>query len=91
MIFVTPTIMKYTKPSDFKINPNKSQNTKCTCIAKGEIFPPCLDKGICPTLRILNVYKGVKIKRGKIQIVFKGVRKENEGFQKVLEFLIVKR
>jgi hypothetical protein len=65
---------KYTKPSDFKIDSNKSKDTKCGCIGNKQISQECLDNGICPTLKIISVHKGYKVTgTGKLKEGFDGV------------------
>ena len=77
---------KYTKPEDFKINADKTENAKCRCIDKGEILPHCLETGICPTLKIISVHKGFKwAENGKVKKEFEGLEKVITVFRKIFE------
>jgi hypothetical protein len=65
---------KYTKPTDFIIDPKKTNATKCVCIGNKQISQECLDNGICPTLKIISVHKGYKVTgTGKLKEGLDGV------------------
>ncbi|MEO5643824.1 MAG: hypothetical protein ABIS12_10880 [Bacteroidia bacterium] len=77
---------EYKRPTDFKVDPRKHENAKCTCIDKGEIHQDCLDGGICPTLKIISVHKGYKLtKDGQIRKGLKPFGKGFEAIKKVFE------
>ena len=79
---------KYNRPADFKFNPDKSENAKCSCIEKGEIVSQCLETGICPTLKILSVHKGFKwAEKGKVRKEFEGLEKGFEAFRKIFKMI----
>lgn len=73
---------KYSKPSDFKIDPNKTKTTKCNCIGNRKISKQCLIKGICPTLKIISVHKGFRV------TVNKKIRKEFEGVENGVDIIV---
>ena len=48
---------KFKKPEDFSIR--ESDDTDgCVCLENGIIFFHCLETGICPSLKIIAVFKG---------------------------------
>lgn len=53
---------KFTKPEHFKIRESYPIDGICECESDGIISEHCLETGLCSSLRIIGVFKGVKKK-----------------------------
>ncbi len=69
---------KFTKRQDFKIRDSNPDDGICKCANDGIISEHCLKIGICPSLRIVGVYRGVEIKYGVTEMEKQIIGKQNK-------------
>jgi hypothetical protein len=55
------------KNHGYKVRESDHPDGKCPCLDKGQISDVCVENGVCPSLKIIAVYKGVRKEKTNIQ------------------------